>query len=362
MDLILNDDQRLLQEALAKLGASKGGARKARELRQAGSDVDEDTWHELLKADWPSALVSEENNGLGLGAFDLAIALEEAGKHILMTPLVESVVAAWAVSTAKFRLKLDGQLIVPAIAILGRDFRKDEESKDAPQLDLLTSKLSGRVEAVPFGLSANALVVSARSATAALLCLVPRAAKGVSIEARRHIDGSVSGSVSFDNVLISEDEICADGADDIIEKMQELLVLGTSAELLGVTQAALEMTIAYIRQREQFGNVIGSFQAIQHRVADCYVDAELNRSLLFKVLASWDAGTSQPAMVAATKARIARCALKTVRLALQLHGAIGYTAEHDIGIYYRRAVALSAKYGNELTHVDRFLELTQCGA
>jgi alkylation response protein AidB-like acyl-CoA dehydrogenase len=140
--------------------------------------------------------------------------------------------------------------------------------------------------------------------------------------------------------------------------MQELLVLGTAVELLGVAQAALGMTLGYIKLREQFGKQIGSFQALQHRVVDCYVDAELNRSLLFKVLSAWDDGTSHPAMVPAVKARVGKGALDTVRAALQLHGAIGYTDEHDIGIYYKRAVALAAKYGNEVTHVGRFSNLT----
>jgi len=123
-------------------------------------------------------------------------------------------------------------------------------------------------------------------------------------------------------------------------------------------QAVLDMTIGYTKLREQFGKLIGSFQALQHRMVDCYVDAELNRSLLYKVLSAWDEDRSHPAMVSAVKARVGKGALKTVRAALQLHGAIGYTDEHDIGIYYKRAVALAAKYGNEITHVGRFSDLT----
>src|SRR5262249_9141796 len=134
--------------------------------------------------------------------------------------------------------------------------------------------------------------------------------------------------------------------------------LGSSAELLGVAEAALDATVAFTKLREQFGRKIASFQALQHRMVDCYVDAELNRSLLFKVLSAWDAGAHHAAMVPAVKARVGKGALKTVRAALQLHGAIGYTDEHDIGVYYKRAVALAAKYGNEITHVGRFSGLT----
>ena len=161
-------------------------------------------------------------------------------------------------------------------------------------------------------------------------------------------------------MTIAGDDIIArsDAAAAAVMAMQEILVLGTSVELLGVAQAVLDMTIGYTKLREQFGKLIGSFQALQHRMVDCYVDAELNRSLLYKVLSAWDEDTSHPAMVSAVKARVGKGALKTVRAALQLHGAIGYTDEHDIGIYYKRAVALAAKYGNEITHVGRFSDLT----
>ena len=158
------------------------------------------------------------------------------------------------------------------------------------------------------------------------------------------IDGSTSTELTFSRVAVPPEDILARGdkAAAIVSEMQELLILGTAAELLGVAQAALDMTVGYTKLREQFGKLIGSFQALQHRMVDCYVDVELNRSLLFKVLSAWDDDTSHPAMVPAVKARLSKAALKTVRAALQLHGAIGYTEEHDIGVYYKRAVALAA--------------------
>ena len=188
-----------------------------------------------------------------------------------------------------------------------------------------------------------------------MLCLVPRDAAGLGIATTPNVDGSTSSTLTFSRVTVPDDDIVArgDAAAAIVAAMQELLVLGTAVELLGVAQAALDMTVGYTKLREQFGKPIGSFQALQHRMVDCYVDVELNRSLLFKVLSAWDDDASHPAMVSAVKARVGKGALKTVRAALQLHGAIGYTDEHDIGIYYKRAVALAAKYGNEITHVGR---------
>jgi alkylation response protein AidB-like acyl-CoA dehydrogenase len=189
---------------------------------------------------------------------------------------------------------------------------------------------------------------------------VPRDAAGLAVATTPNVDGSTSSTLTFSRVAVGDGGIVAKGglAAATAARMQELIVLGTSAELLGVAEAALDLTVQYTRLREQFGRKIGSFQALQHRMVDCYVDAELNRSLLFKVLSAWDAGTCHPAMVSAVKARVGKGALKTVRTALQLHGAIGYTDEHDVGVYYKRAVALAAKYGNEITHAGRFSTLT----
>ena len=360
MDLLLSEQQSLLRDAAAKLGASKGGPRRARKLRDARIEIDAEVWGEMVKGGWLSTLVAERHDGPGLGIFDLALALEETGRHIVMSPLVEAASAEWAVTEAAGRPHpvREVRLVVPATTVPGQ--RYEGAGGIGVRLDPQASTLSGSVAFVPFAVTADAFLVDANAVNATVLCLVPRDADGLSIMTTANVDGSTSSTLLFANVSVAVDRIIGRGerAAAVVSKMHELLVLGTSVELLGVAQAALDMTLSYMKLREQFGKPIGSFQALQHRVVNCYVDAELNRSLLFSVLAAWDAGTCHPAMVAAAKARLGKGALNTVRAALQLHGAIGYTDEHDIGIYYKRAVALAAKYGNEITHVGRFSDLT----
>ena len=133
---------------------------------------------------------------------------------------------------------------------------------------------------------------------------------------------------------------------------------GAGVELLGLAAAALAVTLDYIKLRQQFGRPIGSFQVLQHRAVNGFIDIELNRSLAYRVISAFDAGEHDPAMVSAVKARTSRCALEIIRGALQMHGAIGFTDEHDIGLYYKRAIALAARYGNELHHTGRFSDLT----
>jgi alkylation response protein AidB-like acyl-CoA dehydrogenase len=361
MDLLLNEEQVMFRDAAAKLGASRGGPRRARALRDAGTEIDASAWAEMIRAGWLSALVAEEDDSLGLGMFDLALALEETGKQIIMAPLVESAAAVWAVTNVtgaghSARARIEAKIVVPATTLPGQRF----DSAAGVVFDSKASALSGSVPFVPFGPSADLFLVDVKAGQETALCLVSRNAAGLSIATTPNVDGSTSSTLTFSGVAVADDDIVArgDAAAVALATMQDILVLGTAAELLGVAEAALDMTVGYTKLREQFGKLIGSFQALQHRMVDCYVDAELNRSLLFKVLSAWDEDTSHLAMVSAVKARVGKGALKTVRAALQLHGAIGYTDEHDIGIYYKRAVALAAKYGNEITHVGRFSDLT----
>lgn len=361
MDLLLNEEQVLLRDAAAKLGASSGGPRRARALRDAGTEIDTAAWAEITKAGWLTALIAEKDDGLGLGMFDLALAVEEAGKQIVMAPLVEAAAAIWAATNATdwahpARARIASKIVVPATTLPGQRF----DSAAGVTFEAKVSALSGSVSFVPFGASADLFLVDAKSGKDTVLCLVPRTAAGLGVATTPNVDGSTSTTLTFSGVAVAGDDIVArgDAAAATVVAMQDILVLGTAAELLGVAEAALDMTVGYTKLREQFGKLIGSFQALQHRMVDCYVDTELNRSLLFKVLSAWDENTSHPAMISAVKARVGKGALKTVRAALQLHGAIGYTDEHDIGIFYKRAVALAAKYGNEITHVGRFSDLT----
>jgi alkylation response protein AidB-like acyl-CoA dehydrogenase len=360
MDLLLNEEQQLLRDAATRL-AAQAGPRRARELRDAGSELDRTAWSGMVKAGWLAALVAEEQHGLGLGLFDLALALEETGKQIVMAPLVEAAAAIWAVTGATdgshpARAAIAGRIVVPASTLPGQRY----DGVASPAFDTNAGTLSGAVSFVAFAPSADLFLVAAEAGGEAMLCLVPRAAAGLAVATTPNVDGSTASTLTFSRVAVAGDDVVARGevAAATLARMQELIVLATGAELLGVAAAALDLTVAYTRLREQFGRKIGSFQALQHRMVDCYVDAELNRSLLFKVLSAWDAGAAHPAMVPAVKARLGKGALKTVRTALQLHGAIGYTDEHDIGVYYKRAVALAAKYGNEITHVGRFSALT----
>ncbi len=354
MELVLNEQQVLLAETATRLAAASGGAQRARALRDAGKEMDAEAWRAVVEAGWLATVVAERYGGSGLGLFDLALTLEQAGRRILMAPLAEAAAAAWTLSKtgsegAALAALLDGaRLIVPATRPsawgLGGGLGGDADA----------ARLDGAIPFVPFAPSADAFLV----ATGAIVCLVDRAAAGVAVETRTQVDGATASMVRFASAAPAQVIARGAAAKELTAGLQGFLALAAGAELLGLALGAHEITLDYIKLRQQFGRPIGSFQVLQHRAVDGFIDIELNRSLLYRVLAAFDAGEHHPAMASAVKARTSRSALAATRAALQMHGAVGYTDSHDIGLYYKRALALAARYGGELEHTARFSELT----
>jgi alkylation response protein AidB-like acyl-CoA dehydrogenase len=364
VDLLLTEQQSLLAETAARLCADHGGPKRLRSLRAGGREVDSEAWQAVQSAQWLATCVAEARGGQGLGAFDLALALEQAGRHLLLVPLIEATAAAWALSRASDDARTQAalgdllrgsRLIVPATEAASW---RGGGGAAGLRYDHRSGVLDGSIPSVPYGASAGAFLVAIDSGAQPVVALVPR--EDVAIVNAGNVDGSMASRLTFARTQVSAAHVIATGAEArrLTLQMQEVLMLGSSVALIGLAAAALDVTLDYIKLRQQFGRPIGSFQILQHRAVDGYVDIELNRSLAYRVLAAFDAGEHRPPMVAAAKARASRTALAITRAALQMHGAIGYTEEHDIGLYYKRALALAAQYGGELGQVGRFAVLT----
>lgn len=341
MDELLTDEQRQLRESAAKLCAASGGAKRAWALRDSGQDIDRSAWRAIIEAGWLGMMVPEARGGLGLGAVELYIVLEQAGRQVLMTPLLETLGVAWLLGALHqpndiLPGVLAGErIIAPALDADGWSFRRGGS--------LLTR--------VPvFASAASDFLVEADDA----LCLLAHPAHGFNFSV--NVDGSRAARIMANDAatIIARGEEAA----RLAAKVGDILSLGSAIILLGICESALALALEHVKTRRQFGQPLGAFQALQHRLADNFVDLELNRALLHRICVAWDEGTAVPAMVAGAKARAARVASEILRNALQLHGAIGYTDEHDIGTLWKHALALSARYGNELTQAARFARLT----
>jgi len=205
---------------------------------------------------------------------------------------------------------------------------------------------------------ASGFLVSAGSADGAGLYYVAGDAPGVHVATSPTVEGRSLATLTLKDTpadLLPPRQ----SSRSAVEALTDLALVALAAELLGVMQGAQELTFAYLRVRKQFGKPIGSFQALQHKAVDIYIKTETTRSLLYQVAAANDPYRIEPAQAVAVKAKASEDALAVTQACIQLHGAIGFTDEHDIGLYLKRAMLLSSLFGNAAAQRRRYAEIAE---
>ena len=369
MELVLDEAQTILRESADKLVERHAGPARFRELRTTEHGFDPARLAVVAEAGWLSLLVPEERDGLGLGTTEAALVLESAGRGLMTEPIAAVMAAARAAASGPAamgatleELMSGGSVILPAL----HDPAADDPAGARVQATPAGSdfKLSGRTGAVPGAPAADGFIVNARSGDGTVVCLVPRDAHGLEIQQRGRVDGTGHATLALNDVAVPADAVMASGAQgtEVAAATLDLVLLGTSAEMLGIMEQGLALAVDYLGTREQFGRPIGSFQALQHRAVNDHVDIELTRSLLYQVCAAMDDGRGNRAMVAAVKARASDAVLSVTKSMVQMHGAIGFTDEYNASLYLRRAMALSSQYGNAAWHRKRYARLSSRAA
>ena len=357
MELHLTSEQTLLRDSAAKfagaLGAkiARGGFAPAR-LREEG------------ELGWLGMLVSASADGAGLGLTELALVLEQAGRALVPEPIGLATIAAAALAQGHAphpmlpRVMRGEVLVVPAL--------QEGTHVDASALqtradgDHRAPRLSGKKISVCAD-GADGFLVSAEGRDGTALYYVARDAAGVSLATTPSVDGRGLATLTLDGA--PADLLPArQSSRSAVAALTDLALIALSAELLGVMEGAQGMTFAYLRLRKQFGKPIGSFQALQHKAVDIYIKTETTRSLIYQVAAANDPYRIDPALAAAVKAKASENALAVTEACIQLHGAIGFTDEHDIGLYLKRAMLLSSLFGNAAAQRRRYAELADLGA
>ena len=365
MDLLLNAGQRLLWESAARLCADAGGDARSRALQAAGQDHDREAWRLMTASGWIGVLLADAADGSASGAVALGLVQHAIGLHDVRVPLAAAAIAAQALTDggavaagALEAIVAGTQIVVPAVLGAGTAFAPRGA---LPRADRAADGwvLHGAHSAVPDAALADRLLIAATGGGGPILCLIRPDAAGVTLRTRAMIDGSQVSDIVLTGTRVAAADVVAAGAaasarTAAITALQSLAV---SFALLGVGDAALALTLEHLKLRQQFGRPIGSFQALQHRAVDGFVALELVRSLALRVAAAFDAGGAHPAMIPALKAKAGRDVLAVVRRGLQIHGALGYAAEHPIGRRYQRALVLSACFGNEADHLAQFAAL-----
>ena len=369
MELVLDEAQTILRESADKLVERHAGPARFRELRTTELGFDPARLAVVAEAGWLSLLVPEDRDGLGLGATEAALVLESAGRGLMTEPVAAVMAAARAVASGPEtmgatleELMGGGSIILPAL----QDPVAGDPAGSGVQATAAGSgfRLTGGTRTVPGAAAASGFIVDARSGDGTVVCLVPREAAGLEIVHRGRVDGTGHATLALTDVAVSADAVIAGGAPGtaVAAATLDLVLLGTSAEMLGIMEQGLALAVDYLGTREQFGRPIGSFQALQHRAVNDHVDIETTRSLLYQVCAALDEGRGNRAMVAAVKARASDAVLSVTKSMVQMHGAIGFTDEYDASLYLRRAMALSAQHGNAAWHRKRYARLSSRAA
>ena len=372
---LLNDDQRMLQETATSLLREEGGpAKQLRHWRDTGcmDGFGHALWRQFGELGLNGICISEAQGGLGLGATEAALVLEEIGRNLTPSPFLMTAVAGVRTIDGTAHAERWFPKILSGEAVLG--FAVDEGPRHAPERITMEAKrqgngfeLSGSKQFVIQGASADLLLVAARTAGSSgetkgvTLFAVPRETAGLKVENVTLADGSKAARLTFEGVTLDADAVIGevDGGWPILSRALDAGRAGASAELVGVAAGASEMTLDYLRQRKQFGRLIGEFQALQHRAAHLYGEIEIARAAALKAaqLVDLEDGSAE-LMVSVAKAKAADVASLAVKEGVQMHGGIGMTDEHDIGLYMKREAVLGALFGDMRHHRNRVAELS----
>jgi alkylation response protein AidB-like acyl-CoA dehydrogenase len=367
MDFQLSDEQKLLLESVRSFVKQRSPVSRFRKLRDDGGGWDPAVWREMGELGWLSLPFPESAGGFGGSFVDVAILLEAFGSALVPEPYLASVVLAGTAlhrsGTAAQHQRWLAPMIEGAAALALAHGEPGHRFDPLPHDTAATRsphgwRLRGRKQFVLHGQHADTLVVSARSDAGVELFAVPRGHAGLVITPVRTIDGLGAAALELDLELPDEHRLGGGDAADALERAHDAAAAMTVAEGLGVCQTVLGMTVAHLRTREQFGVAIGSFQALQHRAVEMFVEVELVRSIatLAAVRAADDDAAARRRAVSAAKAQLAMSGRFVTQTAVQLHGGIGITDEHDVGLYFKRMHALALLFGDEEHHVARFAE------
>jgi alkylation response protein AidB-like acyl-CoA dehydrogenase len=359
MELNLTSEQALLRDSAAKfIGAA--GPKIARKFRNSDASFAPQRLREAGELGWLGMLVPEAAGGLGLGLTELALVLEQAGRGLVCEPIGLAAISAAALGFAPkphpmlSRVMTGDALVVPAL-----QERAHGDDPLAPSTEAVGTGTSLHLTGEKMFVcadGADGFLVSASGRDGLVLCFVARDALGCTLQPVETVDGRRLATLYLDGTpadLVSPHAL----ARDAVDTLYNLALVALSAELLGVMEEAQRITLDYLRIRKQFGKLIGSFQALQHQAANIYLRTEAVRSLTFQVAGNNEPWRVDPAMAAAAKAKASEDALFVTEACIQLHGAIGFTDEHDIGLYLKRAMLLSSLMGNAAAQRRRYVAI-----
>jgi alkylation response protein AidB-like acyl-CoA dehydrogenase len=376
MALVLTEEQTMLRDMAKQFFTEQVPVTNLRKLRdeESAEGYDKAVWQQIVELGFAGILIPEEQGGTGFGPIGLGIVMQEAGRTLAATPLYSTAILGAGLILAAGSDAQKAELL-PQIASgeLLTALALEETAHHNPKQVAMSAEqngdqiiLSGQKNFVIDGHIADKLIVVARTSGAAgdanglSMFLVDAKAKGVTITRTHMVDSRNAAIVSFDKVNVPvSDALGPLGA--AMAELESVLDLGRAclaAEMLGGIEAVFDTTLAYLKERKQFGVIIGTFQALKHRAAEMFCEVELCQSVVLDALSALDERRNDvPRAVSLAKARLGDAARLISNEGVQMHGGIGMTDAVDMGLYLKRARVQSQLLGDTNFHRSRYAEL-----
>ena len=367
MSLVINEEQNMLKSSAKELLDLKSPISLMRELRDDNyNQFDPDLWKEMVEMGWTALTVPEEYNGLNFGYVGLGQVIEEMGRKLTVSPMISTVLISTTIVGLSKNEVLKSKLFDEIMS--GKKLctlAHEESSHHNPNIDLSIISnnnekfiLNGKKRFVIDGTISDYLIVSANSESneSLELVIIDSKSKGITFNNKVHMDSKIYSDISFNNVEFSKDNFLSTENDGkkILKKALDIACVGLAAEMLGNIQQAFDMTIQYLKEREQFGVKIGSFQALQHRSAIMFGEIELCKSIVLKALQAIDSGDENlPELASLAKSKLGLTSKLVTNEAVQMHGGIGVTDDADIGFFLKRVRVSQRIFGDSNYHLDR---------
>ena len=377
MALILNEEQQSLKDIAKEFLQKNAPVTHFREIRDTNNELgyDEVLWKEMVNLGWSGILIPEEYGGFDFGMVGMGSIFEEMGRTLTPSPLFATGVLGASL------ISLGGndsqkQTLLPKIVegSLTTALALEENNRHSPNVISTSAtnsgdnyEISGEKTFVIDGHSANLLIVAARTEGSiddesgiTLFMLDPKT-DGLEITKTSMVDSRNSAQVKLKNVVVSSSDILGglNNGSGILENVLDRAQIAISAEMLGNASQAFQITLEYIKERKQFGAVIGTFQALQHRAAEMYSEIELTKSSVIAACNAVDENSNDlKRMASLAKFKAGETNHLVTNEAIQMHGGVGVTDEYDVGLYLKRARVTEQIFGNSEYHIDRYATLS----
>ena len=377
MKLILTEEQKFLRDTAKDFANERTPITHFRALRDNKDETlwDKDIWQEMVKLGWSGILIPEEFDGSDFGVAGISVILQEIGRTLTPSPLFSTgVLGAYAISNfgsqeqkEKYLPKIASGEITTALAV-------DESSHHDPSKTVFVAKksnddyiLNGKKTFVIDGASADVLIVLARTSgnsgelAGLTLFILDSNSDDINRIKLDMADSRNYANIEFNDVKCSKKNVlgAVESGGEVVERILDIGRIAMAAEMLGNAESAFETTIEYLKQRKQFGVLIGTFQALQHRAAEMFCEIELTKSAVMAAVHGADENSNELQRLSSLAKTMAGETLHLVsNEAIQMHGGIGVTDEYDLGFFIKRSRVAEQIFGSSMYHTERYANLS----